>query len=89
MTNELFTTTQIETLRTEFSKIEGIDPALPTYGKLTAFLNGLDQPKLKQLAGAKIKFLSRLALNRVIPDGQTWSGVARSSGRNRRPFLVS
>jgi hypothetical protein len=61
----LFTDSQIELLRKEYEKIKSIDPALPTYKKLTDFLNSLPQENLKQLADAKIKWISSLALNRV------------------------
>lgn len=60
-----FTKKQLATMRKSFSKIGTVDPSEPTYGKVTRYLDGLSQPLLKQLAGARIKFLSGLARNRV------------------------
>jgi hypothetical protein len=61
----LFTCAQIDALRREYATLDGIDPCQPTYGKMVAMLKGMDQPKLMQLALANIKFLSKLARNRV------------------------
>jgi hypothetical protein len=61
----VFSKSQLDKLRAEYSKIKTVDPSQPTYGKLTAFLDKLDDAKLKQLATAKIKFVSGLAHNRV------------------------
>jgi len=66
---ERFTAKQLATLRKEMAQISGIDPAKPTYKKLARFLDGLSQPLLKQLAKARIKFISGLALNRVKREG--------------------
>jgi len=58
----------INKLRKAYGGISKIDPAQPTYKKLTALLDRLakDDPKLlKKLAKAKIKFVSSLAMNRV------------------------
>ncbi len=57
---------QIDKLRQEYGKIKGIDPASDNYKKLTAMLDKLDLKALQSLAGAKIKFVSSLAQNRVI-----------------------
>ena len=61
----VFSKSQLDKLRAEYSKIKTVDPSQPTYGKLTAFLDKLDDAKLKQLSTAKIKFVSGLAHNRV------------------------
>jgi hypothetical protein len=61
----VFSKSQLDQLRAQYSKIKTVDPSQPTYGKLTAFLDKLDDAKLKQLSTAKIKFVSGLALNRV------------------------
>ncbi len=61
-----FTPKQIDTLRKEYAKIGTVDPSEPTYKKLTAFLDGLDDDQIAQLAKAKIKFISGLALNRAV-----------------------
>ena len=57
--------TQVDMLRDGFAKISRIDPCSETYVKLIALLDSLNQPALRQLADAKIKFVSLLALNRV------------------------
>jgi len=56
---------QIDMLKTAYSGIQGIDPASAEYKRLIALLNSLDQKTLKDLADAKIKFVSSLARNRV------------------------
>jgi hypothetical protein len=57
---------QIDRMRQEYDKIKGIDPASDNYKKLTAMLDKLDLKTLQTLAGAKIKFVSGLAQNRVV-----------------------
>jgi len=64
-----FTPKQIDTLRKEYAKIGTVDPSQPTYKKLTAFLDGLDDDQISQLSQAKIKFISGLALNRAVKRG--------------------
>lgn len=60
-----FTAKQITTLRSEYAKIKSVDPGKPTYKKLTAMLDSMSQTQLKQLAHAKINFVSGLAHNRI------------------------
>ncbi len=60
-----FSKDQIEKLKSEYEKINKIDPSSPTYKKLVDMLNKMDQETLKQIADAKIKFVSALALNRI------------------------
>jgi len=62
---ESFSPSQIAALKAEYSKINGIDPSSDTYKKLIAMLDRLDLKSLKSLAGAEIKFVSKLAQNRV------------------------
>ena len=62
---ESFSPSQIAALKAEYSKINGVDPASDTYKKLIAMLDRLDLKSLKSLAGAEIKFVSKLAQNRV------------------------
>ena len=57
--------TGIAALKAAYSKINGIDPASDTYKKLIAMLDGLDLKSLQSLAGAEVKFVSKLAQNRV------------------------
>jgi hypothetical protein len=63
--SEKLTSAQLNKLKQEYGTLETIDPSHPTYKKLTAFLDKLSDDQLKQLTQAKIKFVSRLALNRV------------------------
>jgi hypothetical protein len=56
----------INTLRNECSQIDRINPCSPAYKRLIAFLDGLPQDHLKMVRDAKIKFLSRLAINRIV-----------------------
>lgn len=62
---ESFSPSQIAALKAEYSKISTIDPDSDTYKKLIAMLDRLDLKSLKSLAGAEIKFVSKLAQNRV------------------------
>lgn len=62
---ESFSPAQIEKLKSEYSSIDRIDPSSPNYKKLVAMLDKLDTKTLETLAGAKIKFVSGLAQNRV------------------------
>jgi hypothetical protein len=55
----------LEALQAEYAKIERIDPLMPAYGKLTALLDRADRNTLLQLSLANIKFVSKLAANRV------------------------
>jgi len=61
----VFTPAQLSELRTEYAKIKSIDPGGAAYPKLAAKLDKLSQAQLKQLAGAEILFISKLARNRV------------------------
>jgi hypothetical protein len=62
---ESFSPSQIAALKAEYSKINTIDPSSDTYKKLIAMLDRLDLKSLQSLAGAEIKFVSKLAQNRV------------------------
>ena len=63
---ESFSPSQIAALKAEYSKINTIDPSSDTYKKLIAMLDRLDLKSLKSLAGAEVKFVSKLAQNRVL-----------------------
>jgi hypothetical protein len=52
-------------MRDEYGKISTIDPSGPAYKQLIAMLDKMHIDNLKSLAGAKIKFVSGLAQNRV------------------------
>ena len=63
---ESFSPSQIAALKAEYSKINTIDPSSDIYKKLIAMLDRLDLKSLQSLAGAEIKFVSKLAQNRVM-----------------------
>ena len=56
----------IEDLRQSYATIDKIDPTQPAYTKLISLLDKLGQPALRQIAEAKIKFISNLARNRIV-----------------------
>ena len=60
-----FTPQQLAKMRDEYGKINTIDPSGPAYKQLIAMLDKMHIDNLKTLAGAKIKFVSGLAQNRV------------------------
>lgn len=61
-----FTPAHIETLRREYATIETISVDEGSNGdKLMKFVHGLPTEMLRQLADAKIKFVSGLAQNEV------------------------
>jgi len=62
---ESFSASQIAALKAEYSKINTIDPSSDTYKKLIAMLDRLDAKSLEALANAGVKFVSKLAQNRV------------------------
>lgn len=63
---KLFSENQLAKLRAEYAKVVEVDPLDASYNKLIRLLSSLTQAQLKQLAQAKIPFVSRLAHNRVI-----------------------
>jgi hypothetical protein len=63
--NNAFTSQQLAKMRDEYGKISTIDPSGPEYKKLISMLDKMHIDNLKSLAGAKIKFVSGLAQNRV------------------------
>ena len=63
---ESFSPSQIAALKAEYSKINTVDPDSDTYKKLIAMIDKLDLKSLQSLAGAEIKFVSKLAQNRVL-----------------------
>lgn len=59
-----FTEAELQTLRSEFSTLERMDPRhLPRFH---ALFDGLTLPALRQLVGARIAFVSSLARNAVM-----------------------
>lgn len=62
--NKAQLTAQIEALRAGYGKLKTIDPSSPTYKKLIALLDSMDDELLMIVEAAQIKFLSMLAWNR-------------------------
>jgi len=84
---EAFSASQIDKMRQEYGKIKGIDPASDNYKKLTAMLDKLDTKTLQSLAGAKIKFVSPLAQNRVVRrmNEEKTVGAKKEATGNEKP----
>lgn len=61
----LFTQHQLQRMREEYSRINKINPDSYTYTRLIQLLDSLPQQSLVQLSDANIKFVSKLASNRV------------------------
>ena len=60
------TQAQVKKLRDAYGNIDKIDVSSQAYKQLIAFLDKQNLDTLKMLAGAKIKFISPLAQNRVV-----------------------
>lgn len=57
---------QIAVLRSEFGRLQGIDPSGPVYARLCAILDKADKLALYDLVAADIKFVSKLASVRLM-----------------------
>jgi hypothetical protein len=55
----------ISTLRVQCEKLDTVDPMSPAYKRMIKLLDSLDQPTLVMIRDARIKFLSKLAINRI------------------------
>lgn len=70
----------IEDLRRSYATIDKIDPTQPAYTKLIGLLDKLGQPALRQIAEAKIKFISNLARNRILTEQLKLKTSANNNG---------
>ncbi len=61
-----FSSSQIKKLRSEYAKIDRIDPTSAGYKKMDAMLEKMSVEDLEKLIDAKIKFVSSLALAKVV-----------------------
>ena len=61
-----FTSSQVKKLRSEYAKIDRIDPTSAGYKKMDAMLEKMSVEDLEKLIDAKIKFVSSLALAKVV-----------------------
>lgn len=60
---------QIAVLRNEFGSMQGMDPSGPVYARLCEILDKADKVALAALVAADIKFVSKLARNRLMRSG--------------------
>jgi hypothetical protein len=77
--SNLLTPSMIERLRSEYAKVETINPSSGNYKNLIAKLDKTNQPILQQLADAKIKFVSGLARNRLTKTARVEEDSSPSS----------
>ena len=61
-----FSASQVKRLRAEYAKIDRIDPTSAGYKKMDAMLEKMSVEDLEKLIDAKIKFVSSLALAKVV-----------------------
>ena len=66
LTEAGFSDAQIKKLRSEYGKIDKIDPTSKGYKKMDAMLEKMSVEDLEKLIDAKIKFVSSLALAKVV-----------------------
>ena len=66
LTEAGFSASQIKKLRAEYGKIDKIDPTGKGYAKMDAMLEKMSTEDLEMLVDAKIKFVSSLALAKVV-----------------------
>jgi hypothetical protein len=67
MTNDL--TSNIQAAIAGFAHIERMDPSGNAYGRLCRILDNADDEALKAVYAARIRFVSSLALNRMVRRG--------------------
>ena len=90
-----FSKQQIDIMRKSYSTLSGINPSSPTYKKFIKFLDKLPKDQLKQLANAKIKFVSILAKNRLkgesVNEGQKRdaNNLTMEFGKSFQKFTVA
>ena len=61
-----FSASQVKKLRSEYGKIDKIDPTSKGYKKMDAMLEKMSVEDLEKLIDAKIKVVSSLALAKVV-----------------------
>lgn len=59
----------IQTVSAQFAKLDSIDPDGPLYQRLVGLLDRCDDDAIVAVYDARIKFVSALALNRMIRRG--------------------
>ena len=63
---EGFSAAQIKKLQDAWATVDRIDPTQPTYKKLDKMLEKMSVEDLEKIVDAKIKFVSSLALAKVV-----------------------
>jgi hypothetical protein len=83
--NEAFSKDQLAVLKKEYGTLQKMDVTSNSYKKLIALLNNLPQSHLKSLVDADIKFVSKLAKNRLKEeteiDERCWDGYKPTPGK--------
>jgi hypothetical protein len=78
---EGISSTQIDRMKAEYSKIDRIDPSSDNYKKLIGMLDKLGKADLQTLSDSGIKFVSGLAKNRVNRMGMKKEETQLDEGR--------
>ena len=66
----MFPQRYLNVLRTEYAKINTIDPSKSSYRRLIQLLDALSPKQLEQMRDADIKFMSKLANNRILRNSK-------------------
>lgn len=88
-TKQEFTPAQLDTLRSGFNGISTVDPDGESYKKMTGMLDAMSQDQLKYLAGAGIKFVSKLAGNRVQQPLNAWGQTPATAKAVRKQLRMA
>ena len=62
----MFSPTQVKKLKDSWATVDRIDPTSKTYKKLDDMLENMSTEDLEKIIDAKIKFVSSLALAKVV-----------------------
>lgn len=87
-TNSQFTAAQLDTLKAGFNGIQTVDPDGESYKRLTGMLDKMSQDQLKYLSGAGIKFVSKLAGNRVQQPLNAWGQTPATAKAVRKQLRM-
>lgn len=88
-TNSQFTPAQLDQLRAGFGGINTVDPEGESYKKITGMLDKMSQDQLKYLSGSGIKFVSKLAANRVGRPQSAINKIKQPADVSGRPWRGS
>jgi len=62
----MFTPAKLQELRRQYQGIERVNPEGEAYKKMKATIDGMPEDMLKEISKANIKWLSTMALTRII-----------------------